>query len=156
MQFHLFLSLNNKDKCYNLSSSKGEIFLIRKLWSIEAVRYVIIGGMTTGVNFVSYFICRDLLDIKMNTAIFIAWLLSVLFAFFTNKYIVFNSEGGAKEGFLKEILLFFGARISSLGIEYVLMFLLVSQLNVFELGAKIITQFGILVANYFFSKWIFK
>ncbi|MGX6962301.1 GtrA family protein [Vagococcus xieshaowenii] len=130
--------------------------MIKKLWAIEAIRYIVIGAMTTGVNFVSYFASREILGINMTLSILISWVLSVLFAFFTNKYFVFNSTKVSKESFIREIILFFSARVSSLGLEYLLMFLFVSQLGMVELLAKILTQFGILLANYFFSKWIFK
>ena len=50
------------------------------------------------------------------------------------------------------LLLFFGARVASLGMELVFMFVTVELLNFSEAVCKLIAQVFILVANYIFSK----
>lgn len=127
-----------------------------KMLNKEIIRYIIVGGLTTAINFGVHYICRHFFDANVNTAILISWFFSVLFAFITNKYIVFQKKGSTVVQFVREGALFFGARIGSLGIEYVMMFIFISLLNIQEGFAKFLTQFFILVANYILSKWIFK
>ena len=85
--------------------------------------YLVFGVLTTLVNIVVYIVCDklitgeiilnlfslklDLIDI-INT--FIAWVLAVLFAFFTNRAFVFLSKGSI----IKELISFFAARLATL------------------------------------------
>lgn len=122
--------------------------------SEEIIRYLIVGVLTTLVNFFVHFICRRALKFNMNLSMVVAWFFSVLFAFVTNKFIVFQNYNTEFLSLLKETLLFFGARVASLGVEVVMMNLLVEKMKLKESYAKIGTQFFIVVINYVFSKVI--
>ena len=122
--------------------------------SEEIIRYLIVGVLTTLVNFSVHFICRRVFKINMNLSMVAAWFFSVLFAFVTNKFIVFQNYNTEFQSLLKETLLFFGARVASLGVEFVMMNLLVEKMKLKESYAKIVTQFFIVVINYVFSKVI--
>ena len=65
----------------------------------EIVSYVFVGGMTTLVNYVVYFI---LLKIHSHWLIAnsISWIFAVLFAYYTNKRYVFKSTNNIKKEFL--------------------------------------------------------
>ena len=98
----------------------------------------------------------------------IAWVLSVLFAFITNKLWVFESKTFGPKAICKEIVLFVGARLFSLVLELIIMFIGMDLLSagertvvVFEktlpLGefiTKTIAQIVIIVSNYVFSKLV--
>jgi len=86
----------------------------------EIFLYLVFGGLTTAVNLISFGIFRsiflgqsvmilkfDILDSINNT---VAWTLAVLFAFVTNRTIVFSSKGP----FFKEMLSFFASRVVTL------------------------------------------
>lgn len=122
----------------------------RHLW--EVFTYLFFGGLTTVVNFVVYFIARDLLGLSMVIANSFAWLLSVIFAFVTNKVWVFHSQ---TEG-LGELLSELGKFIFYRGLSYVLdmatMILLIDLLHMGDFFAKLITQVLVIIANYLFSK----
>lgn len=62
----------------------------------EIVSYVFVGGMTTLVNYVVYFI---LLKIHSHWLIAnsISWIFAVLFAYYTNKRYVFKSTNNIKK-----------------------------------------------------------
>lgn len=120
----------------------------------ELIKYVVIGVLTTLVNFMVYFGIRPVLSYQV--AIIVAWIVSVLFAFITNKYIVFESKSFDKKLVFKELFLFSGARIVSLVLELVTMYLMLSILQTNELSAKLVSQVLILVTNFVLSKWIFK
>lgn len=62
----------------------------RKLWTLFI--YLFFGGLTTVVNFMVYFFCKDLLEQNYLVANVISWVAAVLFAFVTNKLWVFQSK----------------------------------------------------------------
>ena len=58
----------------------------------EIIKYIIFGVLTTLVNYVSYAMLTRIFDLEIFISNLIAWLLSVIFAFITNKLIVFKSK----------------------------------------------------------------
>ncbi len=117
----------------------------------EIINYVIFGVLTTGVNYLVYFICQDTLHLDYRLSNFFAWFFSVLFAFVTNKIWVFKSKKTAKDA-LKEAVLFYWYRILSLVLDMGLMILLISQFHWPDFWAKTLTQFLVIALNYIFSK----
>lgn len=123
----------------------------------ELFLYLIFGGFTTIINIVAYFILARLLMINYQISTIIAWILSVLFAFITNKLFVFESKNNSKKEDLKEMISFFSFRILSLGLDMVCMYLMVQLIRMDDLIAKIIANVLVVIANYIFSKlFIFK
>ena len=145
--------------------------LIKKLINRETVTYVIFGVLTTLVNFVSF----KLIDMAFfgryyaltNT---IAWILSVAFAYITNKLFVFESKSWKPGVLKKEIPSFLGARIASYFLEEGGLIFFVEVLKfdekVFDfkviqlsgkITAKIILAVFVVIINYILSKFfIFK
>lgn len=122
----------------------------------EIIWYGFFGVLTTLVNIISfYFLDKTGMNVYLNN--FIAWFLSVLFAFITNKLYVFNSKSLDKKVVIKEICSFFFFRILSLGIDMAGMYICISLLNIGKMISKIIMNVIVIVANYIFSKiFIFK
>ena len=58
----------------------------------ELILYVVFGVLTTLVNWVSYWLLADLLHVDYMAATFIAQVLSILFAYVTNRRWVFESK----------------------------------------------------------------
>ncbi|MBM7687863.1 teichoic acid glycosylation protein [Enterococcus ureilyticus] len=119
----------------------------------EVISYIAFGVATTIVNFVVFFICKDMLGIDYKISNAISWFLSVLFAFFTNKYFVFGSKHDDLGSFVREILLFYWYRILSFVIDMALMILMIEVLNISDFWSKMATQVAVVVLNYFFSKF---
>lgn len=125
----------------------------------EMIWYVIVGGLTTVVSLVSYYLCvhfflnpMNLLELQIANVI--SWICAVLFAYVANRKYVFESHETRK---IYEFLKFTGARISTLIIDMLSMAMLVSILNINDKVAKIIVQFIVLILNYIFSKFfVFK
>ncbi len=121
--------------------------------------YLIIGGLTTIVSLVSYYLLTlKLLDpsipIELMIANIISWICAVTFAYFTNRIFVFQSKN--KE-ILKEAIKFYLSRISTLLLEILCMFLLVNILKINDKISKIIVQVLIIIGNYIISKFfVFK
>lgn len=94
--------------------------MIKKLYKKyeEVILYVIFGGLTTLVNFVSFWVFNKILGEKFYlVSNVIAWFISVVFAYVTNKLWVFESKSWAFKILLKEVPEFFAARLFSLGVE---------------------------------------
>ncbi len=123
----------------------------------EPILYVIFGGFTTVVNLVSYAIFTRLMHIDDFVAIFLSWVLAVFFAYITNKIWVFESKSTEAKQLFKEIVSFASARVATLGLEYVIMFIGVDMMHINDMIVKIFAQVLVIVANYVFSKlFIFK
>ncbi|MDO0875612.1 GtrA family protein [Carnobacterium divergens] len=123
----------------------------------EIIGYIIFGVLTTVVNIAVYFFCKDFLELDYKISNAISWLLSVLFAFSTNKFFVFNSKSLKFKIILRELILFFWYRGLSFIIDMILMIVLVSKLEVNDGISKVIVQIIVIILNYIFSKlFIFK
>jgi len=122
----------------------------------ETVSYIVFGVLTTVVSFVSQMLFSAAgFPVIVNTIG--SWVCAVLFAYIVNKLFVFESKTDTAKAFWRELVLFIGARVASLGMELVFMFVTVELLHFSEAVCKLIAQVFILVANYIFSKlFIFK
>ncbi len=79
--------------------------LIQKYW--EQLMYLVFGVLTTLVNMVVFFGLDHYTTINYLVSNTIAWFLSVLFAFFTNKTWVFQSKYTTLKDFSREMASFF-------------------------------------------------
>lgn len=120
----------------------------------EILSYLIFGVLTTVVNYVSYFVATKLFGINYLVANVIAWFISVVFAYVTNKFWVFENKSVEIRGLVKEIFLFVSARVMSGGIETLFLFVFVSLLGFDDGVIKIIASVFVVIFNYFFSKLI--
>lgn len=117
----------------------------------KIIRYLICGGLTTLVNFSSYYVLARILNIDEVLSSGLSWCISVLFAYVANRIFVFES----KNKILREIISFFLARISTGIICDILIFaLLVKVLNVNDIVSKIIIEVIVITLNYIASKVI--
>ncbi len=147
--------------------------IIKKLINKETVMYLVFGVLTTVVNF-AVFKGFDLLftktvevDLVLLTNI-IAWVVSVAFAFVTNKLFVFESKSWQSSVLRKELPSFVSARLFSLGVEELGLLIFIRWLGFdsfvlevlpnFAIGGKMLTKIGlsviIVVMNYVFSKFV--
>ena len=128
--------------------------LLHKILNKEFILYVVFGVLTTLINIGVFYVCNDLVHIHYLVSNMIAWILSVLFAYITNKIFVFESKGVRGKALLKEFWLFIAARLLSLGIDEAGMLFLVGAIAMNETIAKIIMNVIVVILNYIFSKWI--
>lgn len=125
----------------------------------EIVNYLIFGVLTTIVSLTSYYILTySLLDanneIELQIANVISWIISVIFAYITNRKFVFNSNN---EKIFKEITSFVGSRLITLFMDMFIMYIGVSVLGQNDKIFKLISQVIVIVGNYLFSKiFVFK
>ena len=122
----------------------------------EVLMYLVFGVLTTVVNIVSFYIL-DKLGVSLYVNNFITWALSVIFAFVTNKLVVFESKSTNKKDLVREFFTFILARIFSLVVDMVAISLFINVLHIGKMISKIISNVIVIVINYIFSKlFIFK
>lgn len=117
----------------------------------QALRYLVVGGLTTGVNIVLFFALTHL-GVAWFWANLVAWALSVLFAFVANRRVVFASHS---THLWREAASFFALRGASLGADTVILFIGLTLLHGSPLVVKLIDQVVVIALNYLFSKRIF-
>lgn len=123
----------------------------------ELVGYVVFGGLTTVVNIVVFLVLERYSALPYLWANAIAIILSILFAFFTNKRYVFKSRTKQLQALWREFYLFVGFRLITAFIDMISMFILIDIINIPVEPAKLITQVIVVVLNYISSKWfVFK
>lgn len=134
--------------------------MIRELFKKyrEQISYVFYGVLTTAVDFITYFLIADILFANVGyihtPAQSAAWFVSVIFAFFTNKFRVFKSSEKANIG--REFLTFFGARALS-GIFQIggfSLFVDVLGLSSWDMVIKLLLSVVVVVINYVLSKFL--
>lgn len=116
----------------------------------QLIVYLINGGFTTLVNFVVYILMTNIFNVEVLTANTIAWCIAVIYAFITNKVMVFHD----KQHILKQFIMFAGLRSISYLIEEASLYLFVVRIGFNDLLIKIIVAIVVVVTNYIFSKFI--
>lgn len=117
----------------------------------EMISYLFFGGCTTLVNIVSYYVSYDVLNISNVNSTVIAWIISVLFAYVTNRAYVFKSTAKGK-AILLEMLSFFACRILTGVMDVAIMYVAVDLFKWNALLWKILSNILVIIANYIFSK----
>jgi putative flippase GtrA len=127
--------------------------ILEKYINRETISYLFFGVVTTIVNYIVYYGLR-FFNVHYLAANTIAWVAAVTTAYVSNKLWVFQSKSWESSVVFREIALFAGARIVSLGIETVIMVLTVELLHFDDRIMKIVAQVIVVIVNYIFSKLI--
>lgn len=115
--------------------------------------YLVLGVATTAVNFAVYYPLLNLLKISATASNIIAWTVSVLFAFLTNKPFAFKSTNWSFNIMLPEFIKFLGCRIGSGIMETVFLMLTVDILLWNGNVMKLLISVAVVIANYVASKY---
>ena len=142
------------------------------------VLYITFGIGTTFISLGSYYLVRWLfpdadsvpeyfswifkitakLNIESSTVlpVLISWILANLFSFFVTRSTVFGSKTRNFWKIMYELAKFFAARIATLIVDMIIMFLLVDLPNIhggiYEFAAKIFSNIVVLILNYILSR----
>ncbi len=147
-----------KNKLYDYKTYKPN--LIKRFWNWgwgiyhkneELWNYLIVGALTTVVSIGSYSIFSKLLKINYLISNVLSWVVSVIFAYFTNRWFVFHSKEKKK---FKEFIAFVSSRVLTLLLDSCLMIVGVDYLKIDDLLTKILVQIIIVISNYILSKLI--
>ena len=115
------------------------------------IMYLVFGVLTTVVNIVVYYIFSNLLHMNYLFSNAMAWFLSVLFAYVTNRKYVFDSKNNQ---IIKEAISFFGSRLATGIMDMVLMWFLVNFNIVNDVVAKVVVNVIVVILNYILSKLV--
>ena len=128
------------------------IVIIRKYKSI--ILYGFFGVLTTIINIVAYYLCFQLLKIANVPSTIIAWILAVLFAFFTNKVWVFESKSFDKKTLKQELIAFLASRTSTGLLDVAVMYYSVDVMRWNSMLWKAISNLLVIILNYILSKLV--
>lgn len=118
----------------------------------QILLYLFFGACTVVINTAAYdllFYCLGISNILSNI---VAWIVAVLFAFVTNKLLVFNSKGKSVAHNLKEAVSFFLCRAGTGVIDISIMYFAVDILIQNAFVWKIISNIIVIIVNYIASK----
>ena len=132
---------------------------------------VFFGILTTLISWLTYFVWRQALGLTRypadsaaymliaNSGQVLAFILSVAFAFFTNKRYVFKSERTAQNGLWREMWLFVSSRILAallfdLGLFNLCLWLVRGVWPGADLWVKLLMNVLVVIFNYVISKFV--
>ena len=118
----------------------------------EIILYVMFGIGTTLINITVYYICAYLLNMEVASATAVAWILSIIFAYVTNKIWVFESCDTKCKVIIREIISFFLARVATGFLDIGLMYVFADLLKWNDMFVKIGINILVIVLNYMASK----
>ncbi len=137
----------------------------------ELLLYLVFGVLTTAVSWGTYYIWRQALRLSSyppdsaqytliaNSGQVLAFVLSVIFAFVTNRRYVFRSQSTAKNGMWRELGLFVSSRVLAavlfdLGLFNLLLLLLKDSVADADLWIKLAMNVLVVIFNYAASKLV--
>lgn len=119
----------------------------------EPLVYTVFGVLTTVVNLVAYHIGLWL-GLGYGASNAEAFIISILFAYVTNKTMVFESKQTSRKGLVLEFLKFMAARLGTFIVEMIGLWILIDQLGYDKMLPKYAMTVVVIVLNYFLSKWV--
>ena len=126
--------------------------LLKKILTKELILYIVFGVLTTLVNLVSFYVINSLLHWDENIANFIAILLAVIFAYITNKDLVFHANAKNLKEKIQQFCKFMLGRAFTMVLEFVgglLLFNLPIPNIIIKAGLTVI----VIILNFFISKF---
>lgn len=120
----------------------------------DMILYIVFGVLTTVVNILVFYISSHMLNLPTTVSTVIAWFLSVLFAYLTNRKWVFDSQVNNSKEFVKEIISFYVSRAATGAIDLLCMFVFVDVLHFNDVLIKTASNILVVILNYVASKWI--
>lgn len=147
-------------KNINEEKSKNKFFkklkenkLVEKFLTKEIILYAVFGVLTTLINIGSFFIMTTFFHIENDLANNIAIVLAVLFAYVTNKDLVFHSQAeGFGEKFI-EFCKFILGRLVTMFIESIGGSLMFKYLPMPTIVSKCLITIIVIILNFFISKF---
>lgn len=151
--------INTDEEDVNDAKNKKICDMIITFIKSEAFRYLFIGGCTTLVNLIvfsvlTYGTVLGKSDWGITVSNVISIVISILFAYVTNKMFVFRSKTDSFMTLLFEMGKFLGARLATLVIEVGGVWLAVSVIGQDKMIGKLETQVLVVIGNYFISKFL--
>ena len=127
--------------------------LMSKVLTKEVILYAIFGVLTTLINIGSFYVMTKYLSIDENLANNIAIIIAVLFAYITNRKLVFHSQAqGFSEKFI-EFCRFILGRLFTMFIESFGGSLMFKYIPILPIISKCLITVIVIILNFFISKF---
>ncbi len=120
----------------------------------EGLLYLFFGVLTTAVSWGSFLLFHSLFLWNEHPANIAAWVLAVLFAFFTNRRWVFTADEAKGGRFLFQLLSFYAGRLSTLGVQELLLLIFSTLLSLPPIPVRAVSEVVVLLLNYLVSKFL--
>ena len=127
--------------------------LMSKVLTKEVILYAIFGVLTTLINIGSFYVMTKYLSIDENLANNIAIIIAVLFAYITNRKLVFHSQPQRFSERFIEFCRFILGRLFTMFIESFGGSLMFKYLPVLPIVSKCIITVIVIILNFFISKF---
>ena len=115
--------------------------------------YLLLGAATTVVNFAAYYPLHNIFYLSATLSNVIAWIISVLFAFVTNKPFDFKSKDWSAGVTIPEFVKFISCRVGSGVVETVFLTVTVDILQFNGNIMKLLISVLVVIFNYIASKY---
>ena len=125
------------------------------LFCTEKGKYLVVGGLTTLVSILAFWVAFYLLDLNDTVSTVVKNVAGIAFAYLPNRIWVFDSKNKSAAAVSKESVLFFVTRIAVMLLDMIFMaFLpaLLSFLPYSSLIATVVSSVLCLIINYIASK----
>ena len=129
-------------------------FVFGKGLGAESIRYIIVGGLSTLVNFGLFALIWGIIGVDVTISNVTSISVTIIFAYIANKLIVFRRRSNSKAALALEFSKFVGSRLFSMALEIGTVFLLHNNFLLDARLSKIASQVFVLMTNYIISKVI--
>ena len=119
----------------------------------ELLLYLIFGVLTTAVNYLAWWVLAPFFETS-TVPVAAAWILSVLFAYLTNRKFVFDSRVTGGRALLLEMGSFFAARALSGVLDLCFMWIFADWLGFDSRIVKLLSNVFVVIFNYVASKLV--
>ena len=120
----------------------------------ESIRYIIVGAMTTLVNFSLFELMTFVIGIDVTVSNVTSISVSIIFAYVANKLVVFRMRSGSFATLVFEFIKFVGSRLFTMALEVGAVLLFFNMLGYDARLGKVAAQVLVVIANYVISKVI--
>ena len=120
----------------------------------ETIRYIVVGALTTFVNFGFFELLYEVIGINVTVSNVTSISISIIFAYVANKLVVFRRRSDSFAALSLEFCKFVGSRLFTMALEVGAVELFYSVLGQDARLGKIASQILVIIANYLISKLI--
>ena len=120
----------------------------------ETIRYVLVGAITTLVNFCVFALLYGAIGIGVTVSNVTSIFIAIVFAYIANKLVVFRRRSASLTALILEFCKFVGSRFFTMALEVGAVELFYSVLEQDARLGKIAAQILVIIANYLISKLI--
>ena len=120
----------------------------------EMLLYLFFGGLSFIVSIAAYALFNVGMNINELIANVLSWIITVMFAFLTNRVWVFQSPTNGVAEFVKQMFVFYSGRVITLVVEEVILLVFITWLGFNSMLVKVVAQVIVILLNYVISKLV--